>query len=115
MEEKIFSIVRNLEQYGYYKKKAENAAAVLKRAYPTIEKNICLQIINFYQQQYIIIAEKVRNDKSIILPYYHDNNIEQWLNYQNLDTEVFYKEITLQHQQILRQIANFLVEWIIIR
>jgi hypothetical protein len=36
MEEKLFSIVRNLREYGYYKKSDANAAKILRKAFPGI-------------------------------------------------------------------------------
>ncbi|MBU1509078.1 hypothetical protein KKD52_01855 [Myxococcota bacterium] len=79
MEEKLFSIVRNLREYGYYKKSDANAAKILRKAFPGIGVPESLAMIAHFGGLYARISDLIDANRVEALALYGEQRLEELL------------------------------------
>ena len=113
-EDKVFSLVRNLKEYGYYKKDAKAASKLLSKAFPSVSENDAHEIIFRYAALYETLSLKIQDHKEEVLDYYNQNALKDWLvkqdyNFTNKD------QLGLDEEKMALYFTGFLADWMIIR
>jgi len=79
MEEKLFSIIRNLREYGYYRKSDTSAAKILRKAFPEISGPESLAVIAHFGSLYTRISDLVDAHRVEALALYGEHRLEELL------------------------------------
>lgn len=113
-EDKVFSLVRNLKEYGYYKKDTDAASKLLRKAFPAFSIPEALEIIDCYSSVYEALSNRIKDNPIEVLAYYNRNDLEAWLDNKGFiltDKDKF----GLNEKKLTASMAGFLVDWLVIR
>ncbi len=114
IEDRIFSVVRNLCEYRLYKGDTGNAAKILHKHLPAFSVADCLGILEFFSERFARIRDLIHADKDSALAAYESCTMDAWLSAKGVLPSAAFKD-DFRDETILISIGYFLVEWIFVR
>jgi hypothetical protein len=115
MEKKILSLIRNLKEYGYYKKSSKNASKLLKKAFPALSNEKSLEIIERYSSFYEILNEIIQEEKEIALSLFLENKSNEWIMNKSKSRIIIENKYGLNEEKIILWMGNFIIHWSLVR
>lgn len=114
IENRVFNLVRNFKQYGYYKKNLNNGYKLLNKSFPSISYDDCSKIINTYCIIFEKVGEYIIENRELSYLEYSNNTLERWLINGGFDMSLK-DEYGINRNEITLMTAAFRIQWIIIR
>jgi AAA+ ATPase superfamily predicted ATPase len=106
--------VRNLKEYGLYKKSVPHAAKLLTKAFPGYSLEASGEILEYYGNLYEELSRLLSENQAEALGYYEQNDLGTWLDVK----KVLIKKAGIHgtdENALTVRMAGFLVDWHIIR
>lgn len=115
LEDRLFAIVRNLREYGNYNKSDEHAAKILLKYHPEAGLPLCRELVRHFGAMYERLAAIIDGHREEALALYGENRLGE-LVLPLLEPAVVerYAEL-LDTRRLLLGMANFLVDWRLVR
>lgn len=115
MEDRLFAVIRNLREYGNYKKSDENAAKILLKYHPEAGLPRCRELVCHFGEMYDRLAAIIDGHREEGLALYGENRLGELVLRMLEPSAVERFAERLDTRQLLLDMANFLVDWRLVR
>ncbi|HNT30641.1 MAG TPA: hypothetical protein PKL83_06850 [bacterium] len=115
LEEKVFSLVRNLREYGNYNKSLPHATRLLYCSRPDLTEQECSTIMNQYSRLYDRISQIISENSQTALLLYQKSKIDDWSLTQASPINANTTTCRIDEPWLIIRMANFIIDWSLVR